>query len=71
MLTLWSRDLVLCTDGPAHLSDSQHARLARYTIPVREGPIVRLEGTPNGMLERLVFASEETLVRRALFFNTG
>jgi thioredoxin reductase len=71
MLTLWSEDLVLCTDGPAGLSDEQRARLAHHNIPVREEPIARLEGTPDGMLERLVFASEETLTRHALFFNTG
>jgi thioredoxin reductase len=70
-LTLWSRDLVLCTDGPTELSDDQYARLARHNIPVREEPIARLEGTPNGVLERLVFVSNETLTRRALFFNTG
>jgi len=71
MLTLWSKDLVLCTDGPADLSDEQRARLAYHRIPVREEPIARLEGTPNGTLERLVFVSEETLTRHALFFNTG
>jgi thioredoxin reductase len=71
LLTLWSRDLVLCTDGPAELSYEQHTQLACHTIPVREEPIVRLEGTPDGVLERLVFASDETLPRHALFFNTG
>jgi thioredoxin reductase len=71
MLTLWSKDLVLCTDGPAELADEQRARLTRHTIPVREERIVRLEGTPEGVLERLVFASEDTLPRHALFFNTG
>jgi thioredoxin reductase len=71
MLTLWSKDLVLCTDGPAELSDEQRARLTSHNIPVREEPIARLEGTPNGALERLVFVSEATLARHALFFNTG
>jgi thioredoxin reductase len=71
MLTLWSNDLVLCTDGPAELSGEQRARLAHHNIPVRAESIARLEGTPNGVLERLVFVTEETLSRRALFFNTG
>ncbi|MDQ1728797.1 MAG: hypothetical protein QOD33_922, partial [Pyrinomonadaceae bacterium] len=31
-LTLWSRDLVLCTDGPAQLSASQMQRLDQHKI---------------------------------------
>ena len=31
-LTLWSRDLVLCTDGPSELSDHYRARLAHYGL---------------------------------------
>jgi|RhiMethySRZTD1v2_1073278.scaffolds.fasta_scaffold1033218_2 hypothetical protein len=71
MLTLWSNDLVLCTDGPAELSDEQRTRLAHHNIPVREESIARLEGTPNGALEHRVFVTEETLPRHTLFFNTG
>ncbi len=55
-LTAWSDDLVLCTDGPAELSDADIARLARNGIPVREERIARVEGT-DGVLERIVFAS--------------
>ncbi|HSH81151.1 MAG TPA: NAD(P)/FAD-dependent oxidoreductase [Herpetosiphonaceae bacterium] len=69
-LTAWSDDLVLCTDGPAELSDADIARLARNGIPVREERIVRVEGT-DGVLERIVFASGEQLRRRAIFFNLG
>jgi thioredoxin reductase len=69
-LTLWSRDLVLCTDGPAQLSDDELQRLARHNIPVREEKIARLEGS-SGALERIVFANGEALERRALFFSTG
>jgi hypothetical protein len=71
MLTLWSKDLVLCTDGPAELSDEQRTRFAHHNIPVREESIARLEGTPNGALEHLVFVTEETLPRHTLFFNIG
>jgi thioredoxin reductase len=69
-LTAWSHDLVLCTDGPAELSDVDAARLARNGIPVREEPIARVEGT-DGVLERIVFAGGEQLPRRAMFFNLG
>jgi thioredoxin reductase len=71
MLTLWSKDLVLCTDGPAELSGAQRERLALHKIPVREEPIASLEGTEDGFLRRIVFADGEALARQAMFFNTG
>lgn len=71
MLTLWSGDVVLCTDGPADLSGEDRALLSRHNVAVREEPIARLEGTADGLLERVVFARGEPLPRRALFFNTG
>lgn len=69
-LTLWSRDLVLCTDGPADLSAHERHRLALHGIGLREEPITGLEGE-NGQLERILFAAGEPLERRALFFITG
>lgn len=69
-LTGWSRDLVLCTDGPAEISPHDRERLARNGIGLREERITGLEG-PDGMLERIRFETGEVLPRRALFFNTG
>lgn len=68
-LTGWSRDLVLCTDGPSELGPDDLARLQRNGIAIREDPIVRLDGAE--CLERIVFAAGEPLARRALFFTTG
>jgi thioredoxin reductase len=68
-LTGWSRDLVLCTDGPSEIAADDLARLDRLGIPVREDRVVRLEG--GDCLERIVFATGEPLARRALFFTTG
>ena len=68
-LTAWSRDLVLCTDGPTELGAEELARLERNGIRVRDDRVVRLEGSDG--LERVVFASGEPLARRALFFTTG
>jgi thioredoxin reductase len=69
-LTGWSNDLVLCTDGPAELSEAERGQLARHSIPVREERISRLEGN-EGQLERIVFANGDALQRQAMFFNTG
>ncbi len=69
-LTAWSRDLVLCTDGPSEIEAEDRARLERNGITLREERVVRLEGH-DGTLEHVVFASGERLPRRALFFTTG
>jgi len=68
-LTGWSRDLVLCTDGPAELTPHDRARLARHGIALREEPIAALEGTGEA-LEHIRFITGEWLPRRALFFHT-
>ncbi len=69
-LTGWSRDLIVCTDGPATLSTADRDQLTELKIPVREERIARLEGT-DGQLERIVFANGDALFRRGMFFNTG
>jgi thioredoxin reductase len=68
-LTGWSRDLVLCTDGPSGIDGEGRARLDRNGIRVREDRVVRLDGDEH--LERIVFATGDPLARRALFFTTG
>lgn len=69
-LTVWSRDLVLCTDGPAGIEPADLARLSQQRIPVREDRIRRLEGA-DGILQHVVFEDGSRLARRALFFTTG
>jgi thioredoxin reductase len=68
-LTGWSRDLVLCTDGPSEIAADGLARLDRNGIRLREDRLTRLEGAAR--LERIVFASGPPLDRQALFFTTG
>jgi thioredoxin reductase len=68
LLLGWSRDLVLCTDGPAELTDEQRAQLARHQIPVIEKPISHLDGA-KGVLERICFSNGSHLSRRAMFLR--
>ncbi len=68
-LLLWSRDIVLCSNGPSELSDDYRTRLARKGIQIREEPIIELEGN-NGILENIRFERGDSLARRAIFFNT-
>ena len=69
-LTGWSRDLVLCSDGPSEIDAEGRERLARNGITIREERVRAVEGT-DGMLQRIVFDGGEPLPRRALFFTTG
>ena len=69
-LTAWSRDLVLCTDGPAEIDREGRERVERNGIGLREERVRAVAGT-NGILERVVFDTGEALTRRALFFTTG
>ena len=69
-LTFWSRNLVLCSDGPAQLSGGDIQRLKKRNIPLNENKIARLEGSA-GVLERIVFSNGESLTVRGMFFSTG
>jgi len=67
--TVWSRDLVLCTDGRIDLDAEKSAALSQHGIGLRGNPITELTGR-HGMLEAIVFSDGEVLPRHALFFNT-
>jgi thioredoxin reductase len=67
-LTGWSRDVVLCTDGPSELDADAVAKLTRNGISVREERVARLEPA-EGL--RILFERGQPLPRRALFFTTG
>jgi thioredoxin reductase len=66
-LTVWSRDVTLCTDGrPTDLSAEDRARLDRHGIRVVETPLRRLEGEGERP-SRLVLADGSELPCRAVF----
>lgn len=68
-LTAWSRDLVLCTDGPARLSAGERRALDANGVRVIETRVARLDGR-DGRLDAIVFADGTRLPRRALFLDT-
>ena len=65
----WSSDVVLLTDGPARLGDAGQAALAAAGVRVREEPVRRLAGH-DGRLDRIEFASGPVEKRDALFVRT-
>ena len=69
-LTVWTRDLVLCTDGGAEPTPEARYRLESLGIQVRTERIERLEGR-DGLLERILFEHGSAERRRALFFSAG
>ena len=69
-MTGWSRDILLCSDGPSGLNDEERAMLAANGTTVNETPVAGLEGR-DGILERVVFADGSSVSRRALFFTQG
>ena len=69
-LLLWSRNLVLCTDGLAQLSSKEQERLKRHEIAINENKIDRLQGSA-GKLERILFVNGDSITVRGMFFSTG
>jgi thioredoxin reductase len=64
----WSSDVVLLTDGPARLN-GERAELARAGVRVREEPIRELVGGA-GWLQRIEFESGPPEQRDAMFVRT-
>src|SRR4051794_14190765 len=67
-VSAWSRDVVLCTDGPARLN-GERALLADAGVRVREEPIRKLAGS-DGRLHRIEFGAGPHESREALFVRT-
>ena len=70
LLMQWTRDLVLCTDGPTELSDTDRAALEKAGVRVRDTRIARLEAS-KGRLQHIVFDDGSAIERHGMFFTTG
>jgi thioredoxin reductase len=71
LMTIWSSDVMVCSHGPAELSNEDHDLLALHNIPVFEQRIVGLEGPGDGALDNIFFDDGTRLHRKAIFFTTG
>jgi thioredoxin reductase len=65
----WSSEVVLLTDGPAQFGDADRVVLDAAGVRVREEPIRRLAGH-DGRLDRIEFASGSSEECDALFVRT-
>ena len=68
LLPLWSRDLVLFTDGPAELDGDARAQVERHGVRIREERVERLDGQ-GGRLEAVVLRGGERVPRAGLFLS--
>lgn len=69
-LLLWSKDVVLCANGPLRCDAKARRQMQRGGIRVIESPITRLEGKRDA-LEGVRFDDGSVLPRTALFFSPG
>jgi thioredoxin reductase len=65
----WSSDVVLLTDGPAQFDEADRTLLTSAGVRVREEPVRRLVGH-DGRLERIEFVRGPAENRDALFVRT-
>ena len=68
ILTGWSRDLVLCSDGSAELSHEKQQKLLNWGVQLREEKIARLEHQDDN-LTGIVFTNNEVLPRQGIFVH--
>ncbi|EFM11341.1 FAD-dependent pyridine nucleotide-disulfide oxidoreductase [Paenibacillus curdlanolyticus YK9] len=67
----WTKDLVVCSDGPAALKAEEREQLAVHGIALIEQPIAALEAI-DGQLTQIVFADGRRVARRGGFMvDTG
>jgi thioredoxin reductase len=69
-LLLWSRDVVLCTNGAPECSRDVLDPMEHNGVRIIDAPIARLEGTAS-KLERVRFRDGTQIARTALFFSPG
>ena len=69
-LLLWSKDMVLCTNGETSCDRTMLDRLEQNGVRIVEQPVAALEGTGN-KLERICFRDGSEIPCGALFFSPG
>lgn len=68
IVTGWTRDVVLCTNGPAAFGPEERSRLDRLGIPLREESVARVEGEGTSV-ERIVFEGGTVLAREGVLLR--
>lgn len=69
-LLVWSRDVVLCTDGPAGLDEAQRRKLDANGVRLIEAPVTETRGGTGGMISSVAFDGHADLACAAIFFSS-
>ncbi|OON68171.1 NAD(P)/FAD-dependent oxidoreductase [Hymenobacter sp. CRA2] len=69
LISRWSKDVAVCTDGWTKMTDHARHRLQRHGIALYEQPITKLVGYANKTLRHIEFQDGSTLPRKALFIH--
>ncbi|HSR16530.1 MAG TPA: NAD(P)/FAD-dependent oxidoreductase, partial [Ignavibacteriaceae bacterium] len=69
-LKTWSRDIILCTEGPGDLNKSNQEILKKLDVKLINQKIKQLQGA-HGLLIEIIFEGGESIQRDALFFITS
>ncbi|WP_223652292.1 NAD(P)/FAD-dependent oxidoreductase [Hymenobacter psoromatis] len=69
LLTNWSQDIVVVTDGPGHLTAYGRQRLRQHRIGLHEEPVAGLVGGAATGLRCIEFTDGTYLERKALFLH--
>lgn len=67
-LLIWSRQVTVCTDGPAAFSSAQADQLRANGVGWVEDEVRELRGDANAMVSAVVFADGRELACKAVFF---
>lgn len=68
LISGWSRQFVICTNGPDGLSDEQREELRRHRVPVHESPIRTID-SEDGIVRQVVLEDGTVLPCRGIFFK--
>jgi thioredoxin reductase len=69
LISNWSNNLVLCSNGPADLEEKDRKILALKRIEIYEQNIDRLEYSSVDKLDRIIFGDGSSLKKEALFIR--
>jgi thioredoxin reductase len=69
LISRWSADVTVVTNGPGHLTDYARQRLRRQGIALRQEHVARLVGTPKTGLRCVEFEDGTFLECKALFLH--
>ncbi|RTQ47246.1 NAD(P)/FAD-dependent oxidoreductase [Hymenobacter gummosus] len=69
LISRWSKNVAVCTDGWTSMSEHARHRLQRHGITIHEQPIRRLVGKRNHQLRHVEFKDGSMLTRHAIFIH--